>query len=250
MDDFGNPDKVDGIQVRDLFQESQVSLDSFLKKKIEMSIIWMSLQGFLVSMLELSALSIVSEEVRHSLSEFLAHVNASGFMAHLREQKLPKIHLESDQRGGRVAIATKSIPKGSLVFFTDGPVLVGDLEKMKAEARYSRGGISANLELEVQPKHCRKITGVHQLYPQNFAYYADNACGGRGNLEFVNTALRKGKSFISISSFYAQRLIQKGERLSFQYYHILKRGRKKDGLVRCDCHPTCKNWLFLMTHPS
>lgn len=203
-------------------------------------------KSFETRMLEISELSIISEEVRKPLDDFLTCINSNGFMHNLRSQKLPDIDLQPDNRGGLVAVARNPIKKGSLVFFTDGPVLVGNLDKVQ-DTRYIRGGINANLELKVKSKNSRKITSVHQLFNSNVGYYADNACENRGNLTFVNTSLASNKSMISISSFYAQKHIKKGERLSFQYYYTLKRGSKKNGYIQCDCHQRCKNMLLAMS---
>lgn len=208
-------------------------------------------------MLELSRWSQVPKQEKKKLQELFKHFNQnSGFMANLRSHTLPKVHLESDGRGGKVAVASQSIPKGALVFYTDGKVLVVSsnsmpLEKLKVDPRLTRGGVLANMELEVKQNHSRTMTAVHELYPSNMAFYADNACAEKGNLTFVNTTLAKGKSAMSVSSWYAKSVIAKGSRLSFNYYHTKKRGHKtRDSMVQCDCKPHCKNWLFAMKHPS
>jgi len=207
-------------------------------------------------MLELSRWSQVPKPEKEKLQELFRHFNqSSGFMANLRSQTLPKVHLESDGCGGQVAVASQSISKGALVFYTDGQVLVVSnsipLEKLKVDPRLTRGGVLANMEIEVKLNHSRTLTAVHELYPSNLVFYADNACGEQGNLTFVNTTLARGKSVMSVSSWYAKKVIAKGSRLSFNYYHTAKKGHKtKHSMVQCDCHPQCKNLLFSMKHPQ
>jgi len=181
------------------------------------------------------------EGMEHAVTEFFKKVNQSALIQFLETNCLSDLRTRPDLFGGKEMYATVNYPKGVLIYFTHGGVVLNpDPEKAK-------NFLDTKLRCKVSSKSASAVDAVYVL---GKAYYFNHSCR-HANLDLVTTPLIIDGESIEIISFITNRDIQVGESLTFHYYKgvpsklrkqvIANRPRK--GLTKCLCHKDCPNYI-------